>query len=130
MLQKERETYPRFQRKKLSKGNLTIEATNNNTKVSFADTKGNIVMWATSGALGFKSAKKSTPYAAAKVSELIADKAIAIGVKNVDITVKGVGSGRESAIRSFVNKGFVVDSISDKTPVPHNGPRKKKPRRV
>ena len=122
-------TLSKVPKKKLASGVLTIEATHNNTKVSFADQDGGVVIWTTSGTLGFKSAKKSTPYAAAKVSELVADKAEAIGVKDVDIVVKGVGSGRESALRSFVNRGFVINSISDKTPVPHNGPRRRKVRR-
>ena len=120
----------RIPKKKLKSGILNIESTFNNTKLTFADEKGNVVMWATSGALGFKSAKKATPYASAKVSELIADKAQAIGVTDVNIIVKGVGPGRESALRTFVNKGFLITSIKDKTPVPHNGPRKPKKRRV
>ena len=117
-------------RKKIARGIVFIEATFNNTKVLFTETNGNVVMWVTSSALGFSSAKKATPYAAAKVAEAVAEKASAIGVKDVDIVVKGVGGGRESALRSFLNRGFSVHSISDRTPVPHNGPRRKKPRRV
>ena len=117
-------------KKKFNKGVVLVEATFNNTKVLFTETNGNVVMWLTSAALGFSSAKKSTPYAATKVANTIAEKATIMGVKEIDIIVKGVGSGRESAIRSFLNKGFVIHSIRDRTPVPHNGPRRKKPRRV
>lgn len=117
-------------RKKISRGIVFIEATFNNTKVLFTERNGNVVMWVTSSTLGFSSAKKATPYAAAKVADTIAEKAAAIGVRDVDILVKGVGGGRESAVRSFLNRGFVVHSIRDRTPVPHNGPRKKKARRV
>lgn len=117
-------------KKKISKGIVFIEATFNNTKVLFTEPNGNVVMWVTSSTLGFSSAKKATPYAAAKVAEAIAEKATAIGVKDVDIIIKGVGSGRESALRSFLNRSFMVHSIRDRTPVPHNGPRRKKPRRI
>lgn len=117
-------------KKKIARGIVFIEATFNNTKVLFTEPNGSVVMWVTSSTLGFSSAKKSTPYAAAKVAEAVAEKATAIGVKDVDIVVKGVGSGRESALRSFLNRGFVVHTIRDRTPVPHNGPRRKKPRRV
>ena len=117
-------------KKKISKGIVFIEASFNNTKVLFTEPNGNVVMWVTSSTLGFNSAKKATPYAAAKVAEAIAEKMMVIGVKDVDIIIKGVGSGRESALRLFINRGFTVHSIRDRTPVPHNGPRRKKPRRV
>jgi small subunit ribosomal protein S11 len=117
-------------RKRLDSGILFVESTYNNTKVSLADTKGNIVMWTSSGALGFKGAKKGTPFAAAKVGETLALKAQNLGLKEVAVVVKGVGSGRESAIRGFVSKGFAILSIKDVTPVPFNGPKAKKPRRV
>ena len=117
-------------KKKISKGIVFIEATFNNTKVLFTETNGNVVMWVTSSTLGFNSAKKATPYAAAKVADAIAEKATAMGVRDIDITVKGVGGGRESAVRSFLNRGFTVHTIRDRTPVPHNGPRRKKARRV
>ena len=116
-------------KKKLAKGILNIEATFNNTKVLLADESGNTVMWATSGSLGFSGAKKSTPFAAAKVAELIGDKASQIGVKEVDVVVRGIGAGRESAIRAFVAKGIAVNTIRDETPIAHNGPRRKRPRR-
>lgn len=117
-------------KKKISRGIVFIEAKFNNTKVLFTEPNGNVVMWVTSNLLGFSSAKKATPYAAAKVAETIAEKAAAIGVKDVDIIIKGVGSGRESALRSFLNRGFAVHSIRDRTPIPHNGPRRKRPRRI
>ena len=80
--------------------------------------------------MGFSGAKKGTPFAAAKIGELLAEKAQLMGLKSVDAVVKGVGSGRESAIRAFIAKGVEIHSIKDKTPVPHNGPRAKKPRRI
>ena len=117
-------------KRRISEGIVNIEATHNNTRVLFCEKNGNVVMWTSSGVLGFNAAKKSTPYAASKVADAIAEKAQAIGVKDIDIIVKGVGSGRESALRSFVNRGFAVNSITDKTPIAFNGPRKRKPRRV
>ena len=116
-------------KKKLAKGILNIEATFNNTKVMLADESGNTIMWASAGSLGFSGAKKSTPFAAAKVSELIGDKALQIGVKEVDAVVRGIGAGRESALRSFAAKGIAINSIKDETPIPFNGPRRPRPRR-
>lgn len=109
---------------------LFVQSTYNNTKVSVADQKGNVLLWSSSGSIGFKGAKKGTPFAAAKVAELLADKSIDMGIKEVDVVIKGVGSGRESAVRAFASKGIAISSIKDSTPVPHNGPRPKKPRRV
>lgn len=117
-------------KKKVDAGIFAVEATYNNTKAVFTDTKGNTLAWSTSGSLGFKGAKKGTPFAAAKVGETVALKAQAMGAKDVAIVVRGVGAGRESAIRSFAAKGFNVVSVKDMTPVPHNGPKPKKPRRV
>jgi small subunit ribosomal protein S11 len=87
-------------------------------------------MSSSAGALGFSGARKSTPFAAAKVGELIGDRALVIGVKESDVIIRGVGPGRESALRAFAGKGIVIRSIKDATPVPHNGPRAKKARRV
>jgi small subunit ribosomal protein S11 len=87
-------------------------------------------MWSSSGSLGFKGAKKGTPFAAAKIGETLGQKAFDIGLKEISVVVKGVGSGRESAIRGFITKGFIINGIKDTTPVPHNGPKPKKPRRV
>lgn len=117
-------------KRKLTYAVLHIQSTYNNTKVVLADEKGNSVAFSSSGALGFKGAKKGTPFAAAKIGEVLADKAIAMGVKEVGVVIRGTGSGRESVVRSFISKGVNVDSIIDKTPVPHNGPKPKKPRRI
>mgnify|MGYP003388127413 CR=1 FL=1 len=120
----------RTSRRKLDSGLLYVEATYNNTKVSITDDKGNVVAWSSSGSLGFAGAKKGTPFAAAKVGELLADKGATMGLKEVSVIVSGVGSGRESAIRAFASKGIHISGIKDTTPVPHNGPRAPKPRRV
>jgi len=120
----------RASKKKISHGVLYIEATYNNTKLTLTDTEGRVASWSSSGALGFGGAKKATPFAAAKIGEVIGEKAIIMGMKEADIVVRGVGSGRESAIRSFSSKGINILSIRDMTPVPHNGPKPKKPRRV
>ncbi len=117
-------------KKKIDAGILSVQSTYNNTKLILTDTKGNALAWSSSGSLGFKGAKKGTPFAAAKVGEILADKAIAMGIKEISVVVKGVGSGRESAIRSFITKGISVSGIKDATPVPHNGPKPPKPRRV
>ncbi len=125
-----RGTSSRVSKRKLDAGIMNVEATYNNTKVNVSDTSGNVVMWSSSGSLGFSGAKKGTPFAAAKVGEILADKAIQMGIKEVSVTVSGVGAGRESAIRAFATKGIHISSIKDVTPVPHNGPRPPKPRRV
>ena len=120
----------RVAKKNITSGTLHIHATFNNTKVLLADKNGNTVAWSSSGSLGFAGAKKSTPFAAAKVGELVGDKANIIGMKEVDVVIRGVGAGRESALRAFAGKGIDVLRISDDTPVPHNGPRPPKPRRI
>lgn len=109
-----------------------ILSTYNNTLMSLADLNGNVLFSSSSGALGFSGAKKGTPYAASKVSGVIAEVIAMTPIKNVNIIVKGIGSGRESAIRSLVAKApnIAVISIKDATPIPHNGPRPPKPRRV
>lgn len=117
-------------KKRLDFGVLYVQSTYNNTKVLLTDEKGGAVIWSSAGALGFKGAKKGTPFAAAKVGETLALKAANFGLKEIDVVVKGVGSGRESAIRGFISKGVNIRSIKDATPVPHNGPQSKKPRRV
>lgn len=117
-------------KKRVESGVLSIVSTYNNTKLVLADEKGNVLAWSTSGALGFKGAKKGTPFAAAKIGEIIGEKALGFGVKEVSVKVKGVGSGRESAIRGFISKGINLLSITDTTPVPHNGPKPPKPRRA
>jgi small subunit ribosomal protein S11 len=120
----------RSSRRKLDTGILYVEATYNNTKISVADPAGNVVLWSSSGSLGFAGAKKGTPFAAAKVAELLGDKALLMGLKEVSVVVSGVGAGRESSIRAFNGKGIHITGIKDTTPVPHNGPRPPKPRRV
>jgi small subunit ribosomal protein S11 len=117
-------------KKRVETGVLNVESTYNNTKLVLADQKGNVLAWSTSGALGFKGAKKGTPFAAAKIGEVIGEKAAAFGMKEVSVCVKGVGSGRESAIRGFISKGINLLTITDATPVPHNGPKPPKPRRA
>jgi len=117
-------------KKRADNGILCIESTYNNTKLVLTDTKGNTLAWSSSGSIGFKGAKKGTPFAAAKVGELLGSKAETIGMKEVSVIVKGVGAGRESAIRGFISKGININLIKDMTPVPHNGPKPKKPRRV
>ena len=117
-------------KKRIDSGVLYVESTFNNTKVSLTDNSGNVLMWSSSGSLGFKGAKKGTPFAAAKIGETLGQKAFDMGLKEINVVVKGVGSGRESAIRGFTTKGFIINSIKDTTPVPHNGPKPKKPRRV
>ena len=114
----------------LDRAILHVESTYNNTRLALTDEKGNLVAFSSSGALGFQGAKKGTPFAAAKVGEAIAAKAQAMGVREVTVIVKGVGSGRESSIRGFVNKGFSLLGIKDATPIPHNGPRPPRARRV
>ena len=117
-------------KKKLVDGTLFVESTYNNTRLSLADKSGNVIAWSSSGSLGFKGAKKGTPFAASKIGELIGEKAEQFGIKEVNVVVKGVGSGRESAIRGFSTFGVEISSIIDKTPVPHNGPKPPKPRHI
>ena len=120
----------RVPKKKVVAGTLHIEATFNNTKVVFTDKDGGTLFWSSSGALGFKGAKKGTPFAASKVGDVIGEKAAALGVKEADVIIRGVGSGREPVVRSFMTHGIELTTIKDETPVPHNGPKPKKPRRV
>ncbi|MEK7121018.1 MAG: 30S ribosomal protein S11 [Patescibacteria group bacterium] len=121
---------PAVSKKKVTAGLLYVIASYNNTRVLLTDKSGNALASSSSGALGFKGAKKGTPFAAAKVGEVVGDKAKNIGIKDVDVIIKGVGAGRESSVRSFINKGVELNSIKDATPVPHNGPQARKPRRV
>ncbi len=120
----------RLPKKKITSGVLHIQSTYNNTLLSLTDENGNVVISSSSGALGFKGAKKGTPFAASKVAELIADKAKLAGLKEVGVVIKGVGAGRESAMRAFAARGFDFLFIRDATPIPHNGPKPRKPRRV
>ena len=114
----------------LEKGILHIEATFNNTKAIITDEKGNAVISSSAGALGFSGARESPPDAA-KVGEFIGEKkGMMIGLKEATVIIRGVGAGRESVLRAFSGKGIQIRSIKDATPVPHNGPRPPKPRRV
>lgn len=126
LLQKKREEA----KTKHDKGIVYVQASYNNTMITVTDEKGNVVAWMSAGSLGFKGPKKATPFAASKVAEAIAEKLQKTGPFNVDVYVKGVGSGRDQAIRSLAGKGFNVRTLKDITPIPHNGPRPKKPRRV
>lgn len=117
-------------KKKLAEGEVHIQSTYNNTIITITDINGNVVISSTSGSLGFSGAKKGTPYAATKVAEFLGEKSKIMGIQKFNILVKGVGTGREASIRSFVAQGFDIGFIRDITPVPHNGPRSKKPRRV
>ncbi|MFA5841043.1 MAG: 30S ribosomal protein S11 [Candidatus Paceibacterota bacterium] len=117
-------------KKKITSGILHVEATFNNTKVLFSDKGGNTLFWSSAGSLGFRGAKKGTPFAASKVGDIIGGKAEILGVKDADVVILGVGSGREPAVRAFMAHGIEITSVLDATPVPHNGPKAKKPRRV
>ncbi len=117
-------------REVVRRGTIHILATYNNTLITVTDERGAVLAWSSAGALGFKGTKKATPFAAARVAETIAEKAKRIGLEDVVILVKGVGAGRESAIRSIANRGISIALIKDVTPLPHNGPRPRKVRRV
>lgn len=120
----------RLPKKKLERGTLHVQASYNNTRLSLTDTDGNVIMTSSSGALGFKGAKKGTPFAAAKVGELLGEKGTMIGLKHVNVVMCGVGGGREAGMRAFAAKGIEIESIRDRTPIPFNGCRPPKPRRV
>lgn len=120
----------RRDRKNVISGVAHINATFNNTMVTITDMQGNAIAWSSAGSQGFKGSRKSTPYAAQVAAEKAASKAIEHGMKNIDIEVMGPGSGRESALRTFQALGLVVGSIRDVTPIPHNGCRPPKRRRV
>lgn len=115
---------------KFSAGCAYIQATYNNTIITITDSKGNVVGWSSSGSLGFSGAKKATPFAAARIAEHVVEKVRKTGIQDIRVFVKGVGSGRDSAVRALSNHGLNIISIKDITPLPHNGPRSKKPRRV
>ncbi len=116
--------------KQLIKGAVYIKASFNNTIVTVTDAAGNAIAWASAGSLGFSGPKKATPFAASKVVAAIAEKLKKTGLSSVEVFVSGVGSGRDSAIRSLANQGFMISAIRDLTPIPHNGPRPPKVRRV
>jgi len=120
----------RRERKNVPRGNAYIQASFNNTIVTITDPDGNVLTWASSGSVGFKGSRKSTPYAAGLAAESAARKAMDHGMRQVEVYVKGPGAGREAAIRSLQGAGLGVESIVDVTPIPHNGCRPPKKRRV
>lgn len=115
---------------RMVRGVAHIEATYNNTLISISDERGNVIGQSSAGAIGFSGTKKATPFAAARVAEAVVEKVRRSGLQEVIVRVKGVGSGRDSAVRSLANQGLAIVSIKDITPLPHNGPRAKKVRRV
>jgi small subunit ribosomal protein S11 len=117
-------------KKNITSGIVHINATFNNTMVTVTDVHGNTIVWSSAGNLGFKGSRKSTPYAAQVAAERAASKAIEHGMKTVNVKILGPGSGRESALRTFQSLGLIVESIRDVTPIPHNGCRPPKRRRV
>ena len=120
----------RKEKKNVAHGHAHIKSTFNNTIVSITDPAGGVIAWSSSGQVGFKGSRKSTPFAAQMAAEAAARKAQEHGLKKVDVFVKGPGSGRETAIRSLQAAGLEVGAIADVTPAPHNGCRPRKPRRV
>ena len=117
-------------KKNITHGICTIWASFNNTIVSFTDPSGNVLAWASAGALGFRGSKKATPFAAQVASQEAAKKALEHGMSSVDVKVKGPGAGRENAIRAVLAAGMRITSVADKSPIPHNGCRAPKRRRV
>jgi small subunit ribosomal protein S11 len=119
-----------FKRRHVAKARAYILCSYNNTSITVSDTGGNVLGWSTSGSLGFKGPKKATPFAATLVAQKVVEKTARYGIKEIEIFIKGVGGGREASIRALGNAGLNINSIKDITPVPHNGCRPKKPRRV
>jgi len=117
-------------RRNVTRGIAHIKATFNNTTVTMTDTNGDVLCWATAGTSGFKGSRKSTPFAAQKAAETVAERAAKFGVKEIEVRVKGPGSGRESAITGLQSSGLTIKAIEDVTPLPHNGCRPPKRRRV
>lgn len=115
---------------KIGRGHVYIQVTYNNTKITFTDSAGNVIAWASAGSLGFKGTKKSTPFAASRVAERVAEKMQKFRPDEVSVFVRGIGSGRDSAVRALGNRGFNIVCIKDVTPLPHNGCRPPKARRV
>jgi len=120
----------RRERKQIPRGRAYIQSTFNNTIVTITDPNGNVIAWGTAGSAGFKGSRKSTPYAAGMAADAAARKAMEHGVRQVEVYIKGPGSGREAAIRSLQAAGLVITTITDVTPIPHNGCRPPKRRRV
>ena len=125
-----KKTTPKKVKKHVPKGICYVLATFNNTTVTITDLNGDVLAWESAGTNGYKGSKKSTPFAAQRAAESVADKVTKMGMKEVEVRVKGPGSGRESAVRSLQNSGLEIRSIEDCTPIPHNGCRPRKRRRV
>ncbi len=130
MAQKKRAKARKRERKNIPVGRACIQATFNNTIITLTDPQGNVIAWASSGTVGFKGSRKSTPYAAQMAAGSAARKAMEHGLRQVEVLVKGPGSGREAAIRSLQSAGLYISGIRDVTPIPHNGCRPPKRRRV
>ena len=130
MAQKKRTKVRRRERKSIPVGKAFIQSTFNNTIVTLTDPQGNVIAWGSSGTAGFKGSRKGTPYAAQLAARDAARKAMEHGLRQIDVCVKGPGSGREAAIRSLQSAGLHITGIRDVTPVPHNGCRSRKRRRV
>jgi small subunit ribosomal protein S11 len=130
MAQKQATRIKRREKKNIVNGVVYVNSTFNNTLITITDEQGNAISWATSGMAGFKGARKSTPYAAQVAAENAGKKAAEHGLKNVRVVVCGPGSGRETALRALQSLGYTITSVRDSTPVPHNGCRPKKRRRV
>lgn len=128
-LSKKAEKLPKIS-KKLFKAKIYIKSTYNNTIIALTDLKGNMITWSSAGLLGYRGTKKSTPFVASKIAGVIAEKAKRLGINEFLVFVKGVGAGREGALRSLISHGLNVVLIKDITPIPHNGCRPRKPRRV
>ena len=127
---KERARVRKRERKNIASGVAHVNATFNNTMVTITDAQGNAISWSSAGAMGFKGSKKSTPYAAQVAAEDAGNKAKEHGMKMLEVEVRGPGAGRESALRALQSSGFQITSIRDVTPIPHNGCRPRKKRRV
>jgi small subunit ribosomal protein S11 len=125
-----RKTFKKKEKRTLLSGVAHIQATFNNTHVTVSDMEGNVVAWASAGGLGFKGSRKGTPFAAQQAASQVAQAVRSMGCKSLEVRVKGPGSGRESAIRALQAAGIIVKSIRDVTPIPHNGCRPPKRRRV
>ncbi|OGI26410.1 MAG: 30S ribosomal protein S11 [Candidatus Moranbacteria bacterium RBG_13_45_13] len=117
-------------RRQVLKGQAHVQCTYNNTIITFSDLGGKVLAWCSAGLLGFKGAKKATPYAATQIVKAASEKVAKYGLREIEVYVKGVGSGREASIRALANNDFEITLIKDITPIPHNGCRPRKPRRV
>ncbi len=117
-------------KKKIDKGRIYIKSSYNNTMITLADQQGNVIFWTSAGRVGFKGTKKGTPFAATKVAEAVSQVIEKVGMKEIEVFVKGIGEGRNAALRSLAQRGVNIVRIKDVTPIPHNGPKPPNPRRV